>query len=122
QQWYHDDKIAARDPNPALAHRLRGKRHNVAWSDFCEDLGTATAANKRCYRGFLSHGLPGAINIKEDGTDQDDHPCPGPYFDWHRFAREVWDWWWYPFDLTSVAPIEFTRPYRQARRDTQLIS
>ena len=122
QQWYHDDKIAARDPNPALAHRLRGKRHNVAWSDFCEDLGTATAANKRCYRGFLSHGLPGAINLKEDGTDQDDHPCPGPYFDWHRFAREVWDWWWYPFDLTSVGPIEFTRPYRQARRDTQLIS
>ena len=34
----------------------------------------------------------------------------------------MWDWWWYPFDLTSVGPIEFTRPYRQARRDTQLIS
>ena len=33
----------------------------------------------------------------------DDHTsCPGPLFDWHRFAREVWDWWWYPFDFNDA--------------------
>ena len=30
-----------------------------------------------CYRGFLAHSANGG------------HPCPGPLFDWHRFAREV---------------------------------
>lgn len=43
-----------------------------------------------CYKGFLSHAINGG------------HPCPGPLFDWHRFAREVWDWWWYPFDINPV--------------------
>jgi hypothetical protein len=42
-------------------------------------------------------------------------------FDWHRFAREVWDWWWYPFDVTPVAVTTQARPYRQARLTTQLI-
>jgi hypothetical protein len=42
-------------------------------------------------------------------------------FDWHRFAREVWDWWWYPFDTTPVAVTTQRRSYLQARRTTQLI-
>ena len=118
--WY-TEQVSHRDPSPA--NRSHGKVHNVAWSNFFEDLGgPGTAADKRCYRGFLSHALPGAINIKPDGTDQDDHPCPGPYFDWHRFAREVWDWWWYPFDFEPLGPSQTLRPYRQARRDTPLIS
>ncbi len=114
--WYRG-QVSVRDP----VHRMRGKVHNVAWSNFFEDLVGPAAADKRCYRGFLSHALAGAINIKPNGRDQDDHPCPGPYFDWHRFAREVWDWWWYPFDFGPLGPSQTPRPYLQARRDTPLI-
>jgi hypothetical protein len=28
--------------------------------------------------------------------------CPGPLFDWHRMAREISDYWWYPFDLDGT--------------------
>jgi hypothetical protein len=41
-------------------------------------------------------------------------------FDWHRFAREVWDWWWHPFDLDGVNPATVAvtpRPYSQAAHD-----
>jgi hypothetical protein len=64
-----------------------------------------------CFRGILSHDING------------NHSCPGPLFDWHRFAREVWDWWWYPFDFEPLGTAVSTtrRPYRQARRDTPLI-
>ena len=49
------------------------------------------------YRGFYGHGFAGDhIN--------GDHDCPGPMFDWHRFARELWDWWWHPFDFDPAAP------------------
>jgi hypothetical protein len=49
------------------------------------------------YRGFYGHGFPGDhIN--------GDHDCPGPLFDWHRFARELWDWWWHPFDYDPANP------------------
>ena len=49
------------------------------------------------YRGFHGHGYSGA-------NTHSDHNCPGPWFDWQRFARQVWDWWWYPFDLAQAAP------------------
>jgi hypothetical protein len=49
------------------------------------------------YRGFFGHGFAGDhIN--------GDHDCPGPLFDWHRFARELWDWWWHPFDFDPANP------------------
>jgi hypothetical protein len=69
------------------------------------------AADLPCFRGFLSHQING------------NHFCPGPFFDWHRFAREVWDWWWYPFDfLANAAGLSAARrPYRQADRTTPLI-
>jgi hypothetical protein len=62
------------------------------------------------YRGLLAHVMAG------------DHPCPGPLFDWHRFAREVWDWWWYPFDLNIAVPalVSPRRGYTNARGDTLL--
>lgn len=44
------------------------------------------------YRGFLGHGYPGSVRL-------DDHNCPGSLFDFHRFARDIWDFWWFPFDL-----------------------
>jgi hypothetical protein len=42
-------------------------------------------------------------------------------FDWYRFAREMWDWWWYPFDTDAVAASTTMRPYFQARHDTPLL-
>jgi hypothetical protein len=62
-----------------------------------------------CFRGFLAHSMNGG------------HPCPGPLFDWHRFARELWDWWWYPFDTDAIAASTTMRPYLQARSDTPLV-
>jgi hypothetical protein len=91
---------------------------NGAWTDFFAD-PHATGA-KRGFRGFVSHVISGSI------SHDNDHTCPGPYFDWHRFAREVWDWWWYPFDFeatieTPPFPSVTARPYRQARKDTPLL-
>lgn len=94
------------------------------WSRFFgADPGNARAADLPCFRGFISHDINGH------------HPCPGPLFDWHRFAREVWDWWWYPFDFAPAAlnspavPLPAPqmalstthRPYMQARRNTPLL-
>jgi N-acetylmuramoyl-L-alanine amidase len=67
------------------------------------------------YRGVHGHGFSGA-NRKSD------HDCPGPVFDWHRLAREVWDWWWYPFDLSEdlAVPLTAIRPERRATGTTPL--
>jgi hypothetical protein len=70
------------------------------------------------YRGFHGHGFSG------DPRRRRDHDCPGPMFDWHRFARELWDWWWHPFDFdpatpnASVAPRAYSLDTRDA--DTPL--
>ncbi len=66
------------------------------------------------YRGLHGHGYSG------DPTRGNDHDCPGPMFDWHRFAREVWDWHWWPFDLDATNPDTTAvpaRPYSLASRD-----
>lgn len=82
------------------------------------------------YRGFHSHGFSGSNTLKrkqkDDGTIvfvETDHDCAGPLFDWHRFAREVWDWWWYPFDLSDdlSAPSTIPRPERHADATTPLL-
>jgi hypothetical protein len=67
------------------------------------------------YRGIHGHGF--------SGFAASDHDCPGPLFDWHRFAREVWDWWWYPFDFTAdrSAGERARRPERQANGTTPLV-
>ena len=120
QSWYQGRRGSVtrfkRDGTPYQAPL------NGAWTDFFADPkpGRVPGA-KLCYRGFLSHAMSGSIGVDPD------HPCPGPYFDWHRFAREVWDWWWYPFDFTHLfgspiaTPALFPRPYRQARKDTPLL-
>lgn len=97
---------------------------------------TLTARNNRAwtalfdiYRGFHSHGFSGSNALKRvtnpDGTFrfvETDHDCAGPLFDWHRFAREVWDWWWYPFDLSDdlANPVTAPRPERNASGTTPL--
>jgi hypothetical protein len=83
--------------------------HPDAWGRFFRPAGP-NPQNVPSFRGFLSHDVNGH------------HPCPGPLFDWHRLSREVWDWWWYPFDLEpgGLSVSTTMRPYRQARGDTQL--
>jgi len=68
------------------------------------------AAELPSYKGFIGHAIIG------------DHPCPGPLFDWHRFSREVWDWWWYPFDINHAVVRLFAdrRSYMNARGTTPL--
>ncbi len=72
------------------------------------DPHTSAGGDTPCFRGFISHGVDG------------NHNCPGPFFDWHRLSREVWDWWWYPFDFTApgtdpASALSTTRrPYNQA--------
>ena len=88
--------------------------HNTAWTNMFSDAS-------RGFRGIAGHGVVG------DTAPRNSHSmCPGPFFDWHRFSREVWDWWWWCFDFspvpptTNVQPSQTVRPYREARGDTAL--
>ncbi|MGN6106370.1 MAG: N-acetylmuramoyl-L-alanine amidase [Kofleriaceae bacterium] len=93
--------IVASDFQPANAATLQGRytaaaaiqvadatyrRHNKVWRAMFDT-----------WRGFHGHGYPGAISARIS-----DHDCPGPLFDWHRFARELWDYWWLPFDVDAA--------------------
>ena len=60
------------------------------------------------YRGFHAHSFSGALRIA-------DHNCPGAWFDWQRFARLVWDYWWYPFDLAQASPADAITPVTETR-------
>lgn len=106
------DMTIARAGGQAFADKYAPK-HADWWSQFFGLLGGARSTP--CFRGFMSHMIIG------------EHPCPGPLFDWHRFAREVWDWWWYPFDFDAFSTanpkdlLTSFRPYRQARGDTPLV-
>jgi hypothetical protein len=68
------------------------------------------------FRGLVGHHFCG--NSK--GPDKAE--CPGKVFDFHRLAREVWDYWWYPFDTTSAGGTATPRrAYRVFREGTPLI-
>lgn len=86
----------------ASYHQLVGDRNRVWRAMF------------QSYRGFHGHGFSG----KQAGH----HNCPKDVFEWHRLAREVWDWWWFPFDVdpngNTALPL---RPYREATDATPLI-
>lgn len=97
------------------------KRYNMAWRKMLDN--SVNGLGQGGFRGFHGHGFAGDI------YHYDNHSlCPGPYFDWHRFAREVWDWWWWPFDLvpqlatfpTVMVPSTSQRDYRKARSTTPL--
>src|ERR1700739_844632 len=88
----------------------RAHGHARVWSRFFGVDGGRVSTP--CFRGIISHLINGG------------HRCPGPLFDWHRFAREVWDWWWYPFDFKEMSPPTpetKRRPYQQARGNTPLV-
>ena len=106
--FFHNQIVQNQDAHGNVFH------HNQAWTNMF-------SSSTRGYRGIAGHGLVG------DTAARDSHSmCPGPFFDWHRFAREVWDWWWYCFDFTAVPPTtnvqpsQTMRPYRKARGDTAL--
>lgn len=82
------------------------KHQNLCWTDLFS-----------VYRGIHGHGFSGTVYF-----NQSDHDCPGAVFDWHRLAREVWDWWWYPFDLSDDLTVPWTamRPNRRADGTTVL--
>jgi hypothetical protein len=95
--------------NGAAFRAWHQANHANVWRRyFGRRLGGDQRPDTPCFRGILSHAING------------DHPCPGPLFDWHRFAREVWDWWWAPFDTDAVSASTARRPYQQARGDTTL--
>lgn len=86
----------------ALTADLR--RRNRAWTTLCEQ-----------YRGFHGHGFSGATDRDFD----DKQACPGALFDWHRFAREISDHWWLPFDVDDAGSTNVARrPYRNWDGDT----
>jgi len=111
----HPDAVRAADNA-----KFRAK-HSRVWGDMFD-----------VYRGFHGHGYSGSHSTTKV-PDKDhpgqfkfvptDHDCAGPMFDWHRFAREVWDWWWYPFDLTDdlSRPVLTLRPERTADGNTPLV-
>ncbi len=72
------------------------------------------------FLGFHGHAFSGDPFKSPQLLFGLDHDCPGPMFDWHRFAREVWDWWWHPFDVDAALPATkpvAARPYSLASRD-----
>ena len=81
------------------------KALNQAWLEFFKS-----------YRGIVGHGFAGSAT-------KGDHDCPGPVFDWFRFARELWDWWWYPFDFDAgfATARQAMREYFEASGDVPLI-
>jgi hypothetical protein len=98
------------------------------------DVNTLWQAACGAFRGIIGHGFSGDPT-GDLGPDPHappppppapqvrslkDHDCPGPLFDWHRLAREVWDWWWHPFDLDGVNPSTVAvlpRPYSLSSHD-----
>jgi len=102
----------ARAGNAAFTQAYK-THHTEWWARYFGLRPGGTGTRTPCFRGFISHMINGH------------HPCPGPLFDWHRFAREVWDWWWYPFDFdpgtSPKQPWTFIRPYYRARGDTPLV-
>ncbi|HEV2700342.1 MAG TPA: N-acetylmuramoyl-L-alanine amidase [Steroidobacteraceae bacterium] len=85
----------------------QGRHLNPPWTDSHGNHHPARWINDiwsklfNSYRGFHAHSYSGAIALHDD-----DHNCPGAWFDWQRFARLVWDYWWYPFDLEQSSPAD----------------
>jgi hypothetical protein len=111
---------AAIQANDAAWRQFYGQHPTTTWSRLfgvqpgqgasaAHPHGVLSSVVTPCFRGIIAHSINGG------------HPCPGPLFDWHRFAREIWDWWWYPFDHDAVGAVTTMRPYFQARHSTPLL-
>jgi hypothetical protein len=87
------------------------QRNNRAWQAWC-----------RTYRGLHGHGYSGSMGFKQTtGAARHEHDCPGAMFDFHRVAREVSDYWWYPFDVAAGSSAVRRRLYRHFGPDTPII-
>lgn len=91
------------------------QRNNRAWRAWCET-----------YRGLHGHGYAGSLLYDPPQPPHpphahSEHDCPGPLFDFHRLAREVSDYWWYPFDVAGGTTAVPRRAYRRFQADTPLI-
>jgi hypothetical protein len=91
---------------------------NLAYRRFFEGDDAQLRRNRvPGFRGFHGHGFSGAVDRPNDPKVD----CPGPLFDFFRLAREVWDWWWYPFDAEAGSTHVARRGYRRWRGDTPLL-
>ncbi|MEZ4301380.1 MAG: N-acetylmuramoyl-L-alanine amidase [Polyangiaceae bacterium] len=75
------------------------KSVNAVWTSFFD-----------VYRGLHGHGFSGSLKSS-------DHDCPGQLFDWHRFARETWDYFWFPFDPATSAGPPARRDYGRKKEE-----
>ena len=87
----------------------------------------AATAGKRAFNGVWRAFIltvSGVYGHSFCGNDRkaDKAECPGGLFDAHRLTREVWDSWWYPFDVEQAGGTAVPRrPYRAFRKDTPLV-
>jgi hypothetical protein len=76
--------IEVTDPETKEKKKVTLKARNAFWNKMFD-----------AYRGFHSHAYSGAISLEDHGD------CAGPLFDYNRFARDIWDFWWFPCDLAA---------------------
>jgi len=104
-------------PAPQNTQALRQQQqNNRAWTAWC-----------KTFRGVLGHGYAGSLGYSQDQNNpalfhpHSEHDCPGALFDFHRLAREISDYWWYPFDVSGGTASVPLRAYRSFTADTPLI-
>jgi N-acetylmuramoyl-L-alanine amidase len=106
-QYLHP--IVAEHPAPP-----RLQRHNRAYQAWTEH-----------FRGIVSHRLVGSIkyglNAAGNMAPHAEHDCPGAMYDFHRLAREISDYWWFPFDILAGTTAAPPRPYRAFDATTPLL-
>jgi hypothetical protein len=102
----NDATLRTQYESNVLAQTAARREGNRAWYRYLE-----------LYRGVHGHAYGGAKSRRPD----DKTACPGPVFDYHRLAREVWDYWWYPFDVDGATTAAPRRGYRDWDEDTELL-
>lgn len=111
--------IAAASFEPANAATLQTQYGNavIEGTGGFRDRNRAWIKYFDLYRGLHGHALSGALRA----ASNDKSACPGIVFDYHRLARETWDWWWYPFDVDGATTAARRRGYRRFDADTPVL-
>jgi hypothetical protein len=103
--------IVAANPGPSAAGGAQ--RHNRAYNAWVET-----------FRGVVSHRIVGAMRYKfvnPNWVALSEHDCPGAVYDFHRLAREISDYWWFPFDVAGGTSAVVRRPYQAFGITTPLV-